>query len=62
VFVIACYPVNPQADFGLDKSVKAVMFATRTNASIAEANAAAEEPAKRRGFHFIHVNEGFGLV
>jgi lysophospholipase L1-like esterase len=58
VFVMAYYPVNAEADFGLDASVKATMFATRTNANIAEANIAIEALAKKHGFHFINVNNG----
>ncbi|WP_274654598.1 SGNH/GDSL hydrolase family protein [Paenibacillus humicola] len=58
VFVMAYYPVNAEADFGLDRSDKELMFATRTNANILEANEAIEQLAKHHGFSFINVNEG----
>lgn len=58
VFVMAYYPVNAEADFGLDQPVKAMMFATRTNAAIVEANTAVEALAHAHGFHFINVNQG----
>jgi lysophospholipase L1-like esterase len=55
---MALYPVNAKADFGLDKSIKDRMFATRTNPKIMEANKAVEELAIKHGFNFINVNEG----
>jgi lysophospholipase L1-like esterase len=58
VYVMAFYPVNPKADFGLPKHVKEMVFATRTNENIAEANSAVEQLAKEHGFQFINVNEG----
>ncbi|REE78544.1 lysophospholipase L1-like esterase [Paenibacillus taihuensis] len=58
VFVMAYYPINAEADFGLDPSEKQSMFATRTNANILEANEAIEQLAKQHGFSFINVNEG----
>ncbi|MBP3962988.1 GDSL-type esterase/lipase family protein [Paenibacillus lignilyticus] len=58
VFVMAYYPINAQADFGLDICEKKLMFATRTNANILEANEAIERLAKQHGFSFINVNEG----
>ncbi len=58
VFVMAYYPVNAEADFGLDPAIKAVMFATRSNTAINEANSAVEELARRHGFSFINVNQG----
>ena len=58
VFVMAYYPINAKADFGLDKSIKAIMFATRTNENIAEANILVEELAQNNGFNFINVNKG----
>ncbi|WP_308635782.1 GDSL-type esterase/lipase family protein [Paenibacillus silvisoli] len=58
VFVMAYYPVNAQADFGLNSSDKNSMFATRTNANILEANEAIEQLAKQHGSSFINVNEG----
>ena len=58
VFVMAYYPVNTKADFGLEKGMKESMFATRTNPNIMEANEAVEELARKHGFCFINVNEG----
>ncbi|SFS66931.1 GDSL-type esterase/lipase family protein [Paenibacillus sp. BC26] len=58
VFVMAYYPINAQADFGLDISDKKSLFATRTNANILEANEAIEQLAKQHGCSFINVNEG----
>ena len=56
VFVMAYYPVNAKADFGLDRQMKDIMFATRTNENILKANKAVEELAKQHGFNFIDVN------
>jgi lysophospholipase L1-like esterase len=58
VCVMAYYPINAKADFGLDKSMKDMMFATRTNLNILEANVTVEELAKKHGFKFITVNQG----
>ena len=58
VYVMAYYPVNAKADFGLDKSMKDTMFATRTNFNITEANEAVEGLAIEHEFYFIDVNEG----
>jgi len=58
VYVMAYYPINAKADFGLDKSMKDRMFATRTNANIMEVNEAVEELAYKHGFNFINVNDG----
>lgn len=58
VYVMAYYPINAKADYGLDKSMKDTMFATRTNLNIMEANEAVEELANKHGFNFINVNEG----
>ncbi|SEM51008.1 GDSL-type esterase/lipase family protein [Paenibacillus sp. OV219] len=58
VFVMAYYPINAQADFGIDAIDKIPMFTTRTNANIQEANEAIEQLAKQHGFSFINVNEG----
>ena len=58
VYVMAYYPINAKADFGLDKSMKEMMFANRTNHNILEANDAIEELAKKHGFEFINVNPG----
>ncbi len=58
VYVMAYYPANPKADFGLPKQQKDILFATRTNASILYANRAVEQAAKNHQFHFINVNDG----
>lgn len=58
VFVMAYYPINAHADFGVDPIEKQSMFATRTNANILEANEAVERLAKGHGISFINVNEG----
>ena len=58
VYVMAYYPINAKADFGLDKSIKDRMFATRTNPNLMEVNEAVEELANKHGFNFINVNEG----
>jgi len=58
VYVMAYYPINAKADFGLDKDQMEDMYKTRTNENIKEANAAIEELAKEHGFNFINVNEG----
>ena len=58
VYVMAYYPINAKANFGLDKFIKDGMFATRTNANIIEANKAVEELAEKYGFNYINVNEG----
>ncbi|SDX89624.1 GDSL-type esterase/lipase family protein [Paenibacillus sp. CF384] len=58
VFVMAYYPINAQADFGLDITEKKSMFATRTNANLLEANEAIEQLAKQHGYSYINVNEG----
>ena len=58
VYVMAYYPINAKADFGLDRSIKDRMFATRTNTSLMEVNEAVEELANKHGFNFINVNEG----
>ena len=58
VYVMAYYPINAKADFGIDKAQKKQMFTTRTNENIDEANEAVEELAKEHGFNFINVNKG----
>lgn len=58
VYVMAYYPVNGKADFGLDPTIKTQMFATRTPSNIEEANTAIEELALAHDFHFINVNQG----
>lgn len=59
VYVMAYYPVNAKAEFsGVEKSMKEILFKTRTNKTIAEANGAIEELAQQHGYEFIDVNEG----
>jgi lysophospholipase L1-like esterase len=58
VYVMAYYPVNSLADFGLDARQKAEMFRTRTNANITKANDAVRSLAQQHGFRFIDVNSG----
>ncbi|MGB8453246.1 MAG: GDSL-type esterase/lipase family protein [Anaerocolumna sp.] len=58
VYVMAFYPCNGKADFKLSKQQRDLMFATRTNANILEANDAVEKLAIEHGFQFINVNEG----
>ena len=58
VYIMAYYPINRKADFGLDEFQREAIFATRTNAKIIEANEAIEELAKKHEFNFINVNEG----
>jgi lysophospholipase L1-like esterase len=58
VYVMAYYPINAKADFGLDKDQMEDMYKTRTNENIKEANDAIEELAEKHGFNFINVNEG----
>lgn len=58
VYVMAYYPINAKADFGLEKFQKDDMFATRTNENIMEANESVEKLTKKYGFNFINVNEG----
>lgn len=58
VYVMAYYPVNAKANYGLEKYTKDLMFTTRTNANIIKANEAVEELAIKHGFKFINVNAG----
>jgi lysophospholipase L1-like esterase len=59
VYVMAYYPCNPKADFdGIGKDMKEMLFKSRNNVSILEANKDVEILAKRHGFEFINVNEG----
>ena len=59
VYVMAYYPINAKADFkGTDKGMKEMLFKTRTNVAILEANADVEELAKKHGYEFININEG----
>lgn len=59
VYVMAYYPVNAKADFpGVDKESKKMMFKTRTNSAILEANEAVSELAKKHNYEFINANDG----
>lgn len=59
VHVMAFYPVNAAADFpSVDAAQKSLLFKTRTNAAIREANEAIKELALQHGCAFIDVNEG----
>lgn len=59
VYVMAYYPVNAKADFpGVDKARKEMMFRTRTNSAINEANLAVKGLAAKHNYKFINVNEG----
>jgi lysophospholipase L1-like esterase len=58
VYVMAYYPINAEADFGLNQVMKDMVFATRSNATIKKANKAIEELARKHGFSYIDVNDG----
>ena len=58
VYVMAYYPVNPKADFGLGAAQHDLVFKTRTNENIQKANSAVKVLAEGRGLHFIDVNDG----
>jgi len=58
VYIMAYYPINRKADFGLGEFQREAVFATRTNAKIIEANNAIEELSKEYNFNFINVNDG----
>lgn len=58
LYVMAYYPVNREADFGMAPEEKAGLFGVRTNASIAEANRMLPELAAEFGGTFIDVNRG----
>lgn len=58
VFVMAYFPINADEDFGLEQPIRDMLFATRTNKNILEANTAIEQLALNHGFNFINVNEG----
>lgn len=58
VYVMAYYPVNTLADYGLPAEQKEGMFKTRTNEAILKANKAVEELACQFHYEYIDVNEG----
>jgi lysophospholipase L1-like esterase len=59
VYIMAYYPVNAKADFpGVDKARKEMMFRTRTNSAINQANLAVKGLAAKHNYKFINVNEG----
>ncbi|MEH7118067.1 GDSL-type esterase/lipase family protein [Neobacillus vireti] len=59
VYVMAYYPVNAKVYFpSMDESTKEVMFKTRTNQAILDANESLKELAKKHHYEFINVNEG----
>lgn len=58
LYVMAYYPVNREADFGMSPEDKAGLFGIRTNASIAEANRLLPALAEEFGGTFIDVNRG----
>lgn len=57
IYMMAYYPVN-ETDKPMDESVRKMLFATRTNQNIEEANRGVEALAEKLGVHFINVNEG----
>jgi lysophospholipase L1-like esterase len=58
VFVMAYYPVNTVADYGLPADRKEEMFKTRTNEALVKANKAVEQLGNKFGYEYIDVNEG----
>lgn len=58
VFIMSYYPVNSVFDFGVDKKIREVLFATRNNKLIEETNIKIEKLAKTYGFNHINVNNG----
>jgi lysophospholipase L1-like esterase len=59
VYIMAYYPCNAKANFpNVDPSTKEIMFKTRTNASILEANVEMKKLAKKHNYEFINVNKG----
>ncbi|OWA35845.1 hypothetical protein B9G55_08110 [Saccharibacillus sp. O16] len=59
IFTMAYYPVNAEAEFpGVDPAGAKEFFSKRNNETIADANAAVEEMAKRLGVAYIDVNDG----
>jgi lysophospholipase L1-like esterase len=59
VYVMAYYPCNAKANFpGVNPAFKKMMFATRTNEAILEANVEIEKLAKKHNYEFINVNQG----
>lgn len=58
IYVMAYYPCNDADDFGLTEAEHSARFATRTPASLLEANRRLEEMAGRLGCRYIDVNAG----
>ena len=58
VYVMAYYPINPKADYGLAVEAKDAMFKTRTNENILLANKAVQNLATELDYKYIDVNEG----
>lgn len=58
VYVMAYYPINPKADYGLAVEDKKAMFKTRTNENIILANKAVQNLATELDYKYIDVNEG----
>ena len=58
LYVMAYYPVNQEADFGLSPEDRAGLFGVRTNESIAQANRMLPGLAAEFGGEFIDVNRG----
>ena len=57
VYVMAYYPVNAKADFGMGEH-KEVMFKTRTNETINKVNVEIEKLAKKHSYEFIDITAG----
>jgi len=58
VYVMAYYPVNTVADFGITTEDKENMFKTRNNKTILKANEAVKELAGQFNYEYINENEG----
>jgi len=60
VYVMAYYPVNAKADFGLASRLnkESGLFKTRTNQAISQANDALKALAEKYHYQFIDVNQG----
>ena len=58
VYVMAYYPINDKADYGLPLEQKEAMFKVRTNENLIKANKAVEELASKFQYEYIDVNQG----
>ena len=58
IYMMSYYPVNLEHDFGMPPEAKKGLFGVRTNAAIAEANAAVAALAQEMGCEYIDVNHG----